>query len=92
MPRKMKALPSPSLAEPLTAHLLGQVIRARRTQLGLRIDTAAGLCGVAKETLMKLEHGHTSTHLDKLLQICQALGIQLRVLPWNIEESTDDWH
>ena len=46
----------------MTAALLGQAVKARRTQSNLRLEIDAALCGVAKQTLMKIEHGqHTSS-------------------------------
>lgn len=57
MAKQIKKLKTPNLQQPLTAELLGEVIKARRTQSNLRLEDAAALCGVAKETFMKIEHG-----------------------------------
>ncbi|HLF67635.1 MAG TPA: helix-turn-helix transcriptional regulator [Gammaproteobacteria bacterium] len=64
----------------VTPTLLGLYVRAKRTQLGLTIEEAAAFCGVAKDTLMKVEHGHDKTQLASVLQICKGLGIQLEVI------------
>lgn len=90
MARQVKALPTPPLSNPLTAELLGQAIKARRTQSGLRLEDAAALCGVAKQTLMKIEHGSPTARLDSILQVCAGLGVKLAIQPWNMEVS-DDW-
>ncbi len=82
MARPLTPLPTPEL--------LGQFIRAKRTQSGLRIDDAAALLGVAKDTLSKLERGHSGVQLGTLLQVLNGLGIGLRVEPWTEGES-DDW-
>lgn len=90
--KKLTKLKNPSLDQTLTASLLGQAIKARRTQSGLRIEDAAALCGVAKQTFMKIEHGHPKSQLQSILQICTALGIKIHIAPWhNDEEATDDW-
>ncbi len=90
--KKLTKLKSPSLDQTLTPTLLGQAIKARRTQSGLRLEDAAALCGVAKQTFMKIEHGHPTTQLQSILQICSGLGIKIYISPWiNDEEATDDW-
>ncbi|EKD69904.1 MAG: hypothetical protein ACD_46C00707G0006 [uncultured bacterium] len=90
--KKLTKLKNPSLEQALTPSLLGQAIKARRTQSGLRLEDAAALCGVAKQTFMKIEHGHPTSQLQSILQICSALGIKIYIAPWrNDEEATDDW-
>lgn len=90
--KKLKKLKNPPLDQPLTASLLGEAIKAKRTQSGLRLEDAAALCGVAKQTLMKIEHGHPTSQLQSILQICSALGIKIHIAPWhNNNEATDDW-
>ena len=81
---------SPDLNKMITPELLGQVIRARRTQSNLRLEDAAQLCGVAKQTLMNIEHGHSTSQLTTILQVCNALGLQLRILPWQENNENDN--
>lgn len=82
MVKHVKKLETPNLKQSLTHQLLGQAIKARRTQSNLRQEDAAALCGVAKQTFMQVEHGNSSNKLEGVLQICSALGIQLRIMPW----------
>jgi len=90
--KKLTKLKNPALDQTVTASLLGQAIKARRTQSGLRLEDAAALCGVAKQTFMKIEHGHPTSQLRSILQICSALGIKIYIAPWqNDNETTDDW-
>ncbi len=90
--KKLIKLKSPPLEQILTASLLGQAIKARRTQSGLRLEDAAALCGVAKQTFMKIEHGHPTSQLQSILQICSGLGIKIHIAPWeDNKEATDDW-
>lgn len=90
--KKLTKVKNPPLEQILSPALLGQAIKARRTQSGLRLEDAAALCGVAKQTFMKIEHGHPTSQLKSILQICSALGIKLYIAPWHDNnETTDDW-
>jgi DNA-binding XRE family transcriptional regulator len=90
--KKLTKLKTPALEQTLSAELLGQAIKARRTQSGLRLEDAAALCGVAKQTFMKIEHGNPTSRLQSILQICAALGIKIHIAPWQDEsENSDDW-
>jgi transcriptional regulator with XRE-family HTH domain len=92
MTKCIKATPTPDLNQNLTLKLLGRAIRARRTQSNLRLEDAAGLCGVAKQTLMNIEHGQKTGQMTTILQICSGLGIKLRILPWPTDNGArDDW-
>ncbi|CZH33459.1 helix-turn-helix transcriptional regulator [Legionella pneumophila serogroup 1] len=92
MAKQIKKLKTPNLQQPLTAELLGEVIKARRTQSNLRLEDAAALCGVAKETFMKIEHGQSNCQLASVLQICSGLGISLYIKPWmDNSENENDW-
>ncbi len=92
MSRSIKIVATPALDRPLTPALLGEAIRARRTQSGLTLSDAAALCGLAKDTLMKAEHGVPTVQLGSVLQICAGLGIALQIVPWQSEtETADEW-
>lgn len=90
--KKLAKLKNPPFEQPITAALLGQAIKARRTQSKLRLEDAAALCGVAKQTFMNIEHGNPTTQLKSLLQVCDSLGIKLHIAPWTTdEEIANDW-
>ena len=90
--KKLKKLKNPPLDQTLSASLIGEAIKARRTQSGLRLEDAAALCGVAKQTFMKIEHGRPRSQLQSILQICSTLGIKIYIAPWqNDNETTDNW-
>jgi len=60
----------------------GAFIRSMRTQLGLRIDDAAALCGVSVALLSALENGKPrSVGLDKALNIARELGLAILAVP-----------
>jgi transcriptional regulator with XRE-family HTH domain len=57
---------------------LGAAVRRSRKAQQLRIDDAAGLCGVSTDVLSRLENGiPITTH--RLLLILKGLGMQLAV-------------
>ncbi|MCW5589234.1 MAG: helix-turn-helix transcriptional regulator [Legionellales bacterium] len=92
MGKKIKPLATPDLNQVLTPALLGQIIKARRTQSQLRLEDAASLCGLAKQTYMKIEHGNKNSHIENILKICAQLGIKLYVAPLeNNNGEHDDW-
>lgn len=66
----------------MTAELFGRFVRARRTQQGLDMRQAAMACGVATDTLNKIELGK-EVYLGSALKVAQALGIRLRVEAWD---------
>lgn len=90
MAKQIKPSATPDLTQALSPELLGAAIKAKRTQSMLRLEDAALLCGVAKQTLMQVEHGHANTQLATLLQICHGLGIELTITPWDREQG-DEW-
>jgi transcriptional regulator with XRE-family HTH domain len=92
MAKQIKKIETPNLKQMLTPALLGAAIKARRTQSKLRIEDAAALCGVAKQTYMKIEHGQQTVQFNCVLQICSALGIKLFIAPWSDnDEASHDW-
>ncbi len=94
MSKTIAVVPTPDLSQAFSAELLGQAIKARRTQSQLTLDNAAALCGVAKQTLLAIEHGKQTIKLDSILKICQGLGLTLSVSPWSnsdVQEVFDDW-
>lgn len=89
MANKIKTVDTPDLKQALTPELLGAVIKARRTQSNLRLEDAAALSGVAKQTLMCMEQGKSSAQLDSILKVCTGLGIKLFIAPFG--DAFDDW-
>lgn len=90
MAKRIMKLPTPDLSQPLRPELLGQAIKARRTQSNLRLEDAAALCGVAKQTLLRIEHGQDTSQIGNVLRICDSLGITLYIKPWQEPEEVDD--
>lgn len=92
MAKRIKLSAMPDLNSNVTPELLGRAIRARRTESQLKLEDAAALCGVSKQTLSNVEQGKGTTQISLVLQICTGIGIKLRVLPWfTDEEMANDW-
>lgn len=81
MPRKVKPMATPVQRGALDAETLGLFVRARRTQAGLGIHEAAAFCGVAVDTLSRIEHAK-DVQLSSVLTVCRMLGIAMTVVPW----------
>ncbi len=83
--KRVKALPIPDLNQPLSLELIGQTIKARRTQQGLDTKTAAMLCDVSIVTLSKVENASKGVRMESILKIMAALGIKMNIEPWKSE-------
>jgi transcriptional regulator with XRE-family HTH domain len=82
MAKRVKSLPTPIQEGSLDAETLGTFVRARRTQAGMGIHETAALCGVAVDTLTKIEKARGDVQLSSVLKVCRMLGITLKVEPW----------
>lgn len=82
MPKAIKPMPTPTLDGPLDAETLGKFVRARRTQSGMGMHEAAAFCGIAVDTLTKIETARADVNLSSILGVCQMLGIKLTVESW----------
>ena len=61
-------------------HHLGNTIRDIRLKHGLTIADVAGLAGISRGMLSKIENAQTATSLDTLSRLAQALGVSLATL------------
>ncbi len=86
MAKRVKPLPTPKQEGFLTKELLGEFIRARRTQEGLKMHDVAMLCGISIATLTNIEKAEASVRIDTALHVAQMLGIRIRVEPWQLAD------
>lgn len=63
----------------ITAADLGRMIRARRLELGLQQADVAMQSGVSKPTVSAIENGKETARIGLVLQICNDLGLQLKI-------------
>jgi transcriptional regulator with XRE-family HTH domain len=65
---------------PALARLIGQRVRAGRTELGWTLDQLAARSGVSRRMLVNVEQGATNPSIATLLHLSDALGIGLPAL------------
>ena len=82
MARQVVKTETPNFNEPLTPERLGKFIRARRTQDGIDMNTAAMMSNVSIATLHRIENGNGKTTIAAILKVCSTLGVHLMVEPW----------
>ena len=83
--KKVKTTQPPPFNEPITLKTIGKFIKARRTQQGLNTNDCAMLCGISAYTLNKIENGFEGVKLITLLQIMEALGMEMKMQEWSDE-------
>ncbi len=83
MAKRVKSIPTPTQEGYLTKELLGEFIRARRTQEGLKMVDVAMLCGISIATLTNIEKAEANVRIDSALNVAKMLGIKINVQPWD---------
>lgn len=83
MPKRVKSIPTPKQEGYMTKELLGEVIRARRTQEGLKMHDVAMLCGISIATLTNIEKAEANVRIDSVLTVAKQLGIKITFEPWD---------
>ena len=73
----VKITPAPKELTLATSKAFGELIRYRRTSLGLTRETAAQLSNMNTQTLAKIENGNELVGLNNALKIAKELGIQI---------------
>jgi len=59
------------------ARILGQLIKAKRTELGIKLADCAALCGIGINTLSRIENGNANCTLAAVFSVLNGLGIKL---------------
>lgn len=77
MAKKVTASKMPSSAYIEGAAVLGQLIKAKRTELGLKLADCAALCGIGINTLSRIENGNANCTLSAVFAVLNGLGIKL---------------
>lgn len=77
MAKKVIASKRPNSAYLDSAEVLGQLIKAKRTELGLRLADCAALCGIGINTLSRIENGNSNCTLSAAFSVLNGLGIKL---------------
>ncbi|WP_395338598.1 helix-turn-helix domain-containing protein [Ningiella sp. W23] len=94
MAKKVIVSDMPSGVDMDSAKVLGQIIKAKRTHLGLKLVDCAALCGIGINTLSRIENGNANCTLAATFAVLNGLGLKLTIPELN-ESATgvesDDW-
>ena len=60
-----------------SAILLGQLIKAKRTELKMKLVDCAALCGIGVNTLSRIEKGNPNCTLGAAFAVLNGLGIKI---------------
>lgn len=92
MPKKITPSPIPQESEISNPDILGQLIKAKRTSLGIKLRDCAALCGIGINTLSRIENGNPNTTMVSIFSVLNGLGITLN-FEANMNEVDDmvDW-
>ncbi len=82
MAKRVKSIPTPKQSGYMTRELLGEFIRARRTQEGLKMHDVAMLCDISIATLTNIERAQADVRVDSILKVAKMLGIKIEIKPW----------
>lgn len=85
------SLPSSEFID--NAEILGQLIKAKRTELGIKLADCAALCGVGINTLSRIENGNANCTLAAVFSVLKGLGIKLtskELIP-SMSSHEDEW-
>ncbi len=58
-------------------HVLGKLIKAKRTTMGMKLADCAALCNVGINTLSRIENGNGNCTLAAVFAVLHGLGIKL---------------
>ncbi len=95
MAKRVTVSDMPSSAFIDNAEILGQLIKAKRTELGIKLVDCAALCGIGINTLSRIENGNANCTLAAVFSVLRGLGIKLTskelmlITPPSTEE--DEW-
>ena len=77
MAKKVTSSKMPEVEFIENAHVLGQLIKAKRTEMGMKLADCAALCNVGINTLSRIENGNDNCTLAALFAVLHGLGVKL---------------
>ena len=94
MARKVTASDMPTSDFIDSAEILGQLIKAKRTELGIKLADCVALCGIGINTLSRIENGNANCTLAAVFSVLNGLGIKLTskaLTPTANSSSDEEW-
>ena len=77
MAKKVTASDMPSTDFIDSAEILGQLIKAKRTELGIKLADCVALCRIGINSLSRIENGNANCTLAAVFSVLNGLGITL---------------
>ncbi len=77
MAKKVTTSKMPETAFIDNALVLGQLVKAKRTEMGMKLADCAALCNVGINTLSRIENGNDNCTLAAAFAVLHGLGIEL---------------
>lgn len=77
MAKKVTVTDMPNSVFIENAEILGQLIKAKRTELGIKLADCAALCEIGINTLSRIENGNANCTLAAVFSVLNGLGIKL---------------
>lgn len=77
MANKVMPLEMPNAEFIENPRILGQLIKAKRTKLNIKLADCAALCGIGINTLSRIENGNANCTLSAVFSALNGLGINL---------------
>jgi transcriptional regulator with XRE-family HTH domain len=92
MAKKVTVSDMPSTDFIDSAEILGQLIKAKRTELGIKLADCASLCSIGINTLSRIENGNANCTLAAVFSVLNGLGIKLtsKALTQTVSSSSDE--
>ena len=88
MAKRVMPTDKPNIQQPVTLASLSELVRYKRTSLGVSIADAALLFGLSKQTYQNIEKGAGNVRAENLFTVLALWGIELQV---KAAEDNNDW-
>ncbi len=77
MANRVKVSDMPNSAYIEDAEVLGKLVKAKRTNMNMKLADCAALCGIGINTLSRIENGNANCTLSAVFSVLHGLGIKL---------------
>ena len=81
----------PDLSAIDSAISMGQLIKAKRTELKMKLVDCAALCGIGVNTLSRIENGNPNCTLGATFAVLNGLGIKISLSNTSTWKNTTPW-
>jgi transcriptional regulator with XRE-family HTH domain len=89
MAKQVMQTQKPKLDNVVDMSLLGQMVKYKRTSIGMRLEDAASLCSVSKQAYNNIELGVENVRANTLFKVLAGLGVKLFIA--DFKEVDSEW-